>query len=363
MSKLIPLDTYRQSTLANFETCPRRTRFALEGREDVSAGYVEVSADLGALVHDVYRELLWTLRRQGETHISTQEAIEVMYEVMAKSPIILPADERESLRMFTLRFCEIAWQSTLIMALEQRLSAEIVCQDGTVRTLTGQPDVLVADPPDGIIIVDYKSGFAVPKSPRKPPPEGEPIVGKQYLSERGHFQLDCYGLLGLRTYPTAERAILRELHLRSGEVREATLYRSDLEHVERELGMQMQKIDVAIAEGPKSKVWRPRPGHHCLRQCPVARSCPVPQEQRGDGSIGSPTDADAAARRFAVVDAQRQQLRSGIKAYYEETGYPPKVGDGREMRWKDKPDGGRSFGMFEPEPDNGAAEAAERQPA
>jgi RecB family exonuclease len=352
------LDSYRQSLLANFETCPRRTRFALEGREDISAGFVEASAALGSLTHLVYAELLRTLYRTGHEQVPTQEAVEVMYEVMAASDIVLPADERESLRLFTLRFCEWRWEASRVLALEHRLEAQVVCQDDKTRTLTGAPDVLIADPPDGIIIVDYKSGWAVPKAPRKPPEDG-PITGKQYLSSRGHFQLDCYGLLGLRAYPQAARATLRERHLRSGETREATLYRDDLEHIERELGVQMQKLERAICQGARSKAWKPRSGHHCLRQCPVARSCPIPAEQRGDGHIGSDAQADREAAVFAVLDAQRQQTRSGLKAYWEETGYAPKVGDGREMY---KPDG-KSFGMHEPEDlqlAEASAEAAER---
>jgi RecB family exonuclease len=353
---VIALESYRQSLLAGFETCPRRTRFSLEAPDDLPAGYVGASGDLGRLVHDVYAEILRTMHRQGEEQISTQEAVEIMREVDAVSGVVLPADERETLLYLSLRFAEFRFDTRRIIAIEQQMDTDVFGQDGKPRRLTGRPDVLMADPPDGIVIVDYKSGWAVPKSPRKPPPEGEPIIGKKYLSDRGHMQLDIYGLLGLRTYPAASHATLRELHLRSGGTREATLTREDLEHVEREVGTQMQKLERATGEGPESELWRPRPGRHCYRACPVAASCPIPPEQRGDGAIVSPADADEHAALFALVDARRQQLREQLKMYHEESGYAPKVGDGNVLRWKKKDSGGRSFDMWPPDDnDNGEA--------
>ena len=357
-TQLPALTRYRQSLLTSFQTCPRRTRASLELPGDLTPGYSGALADLGSVTHEVFAEILRTMYRHGETQMATQESVEVMYEVLARSDLVLPADEREDLLMFTLRFVEKPWDVRRILAIEQGLTAEIVCQDGQARTLTGRPDLLIADPPDGLIIVDFKSGRGQPKSPRQAPPEGETVTGKQYLSDRGHAQLDQYGLLVLRAYPQASRVILREVHLRSGSVREAVLGRDELEHVERELGVLMLQLERGVAEGPESKVWKPRPGGHCVRACPVARSCPIPVEQRGDGGIAGERDADDQASRFAVVDAQRQQLRGSLKAFHEQTGYAPRVADGKAFRWKVKPDGGRSFGMWEPESAEERARAA-----
>ena len=348
---------FRQSTLASLEICPRRTYYGLRTPDDLAVGYVEATGDLGSMIHLVFAEILRTLYRQSEQQLSTQEAIEVAYEVMAKSDIVLPADERDTLIGLTLNFCEKKWDTRRFMptangpAIEQRLSMEIKCQDGKTRTFTGQPDLLMADPPDGIAIYDWKSGRGQPKAPRTPPPEGEPVVGKKYLSDRGHWQLDSYGCLGLHEYPQANRATLYEFHLRSGTWRLAHLYRSDLEHVEREIGVQMMKLERGIIEGEESKIWYPRSGRQCLRQCPVAYSCPIPAEQRGIGAIESEEDADAQASRFMAVDGLRGQLRDRLKANYEETGYAAKTGDGREIRWKEKPTGGRSFGAHLPDDD------------
>lgn len=351
------LATFRQSILSSFETCPRRTRADMAIPDNLSTGNVGVSADLGTLVHEVNAEILRTLRRQGEAQIPTQEAVEIMREVYAASPIVLPAQERDDLRWLTLGFCNYRFEPKRFLAIEQKLEASLRCPDGETRTVTGTPDLLMQDSGNGIIILDWKSGRGKPPSPRKPPPEGQPIQGKQYLSERGHMQLDTYGFLAMTEYPAAEYAILRELHLRSGEIREATLGRDELEHVEHELAAHMQKLDTAIEEGEDSELWRPRPGRHCLRQCPVARSCPIPVEQRGEGSLENDEQADQMAREWPVVDGLRDHLRENLKAYHEDTGYAPQVGDGTVLRWKEKEGGGRSFGQW-PAETNGNGKAA-----
>ncbi len=340
-----PLPSYRQSLLAGFERCGRRTWHSLQAPDDLALGWVDATGDLGSAVHDVIAEMLRTLRGQGEPQMSTEEAMVIMREVYAASGIVLPAKERDELRGMILSFAGYRFNSKRIMAIEGPLSAEIKCPDGKLRTLTGRPDLLVADPPEGVVIDDWKSGLGKPKTPRGAV-EGEPITGKQYLSDRGHFQLDCYGYLAMMRYPAAQYAILRELHLRSGEVREATLGRAELEHVEYELGAQMQKLETAILEGADAEAFRPRPGKQCLKQCPVARSCPIPEEQRGVGSIEDDAIADEQAARFVVIDGVRQQLRAQLKAVFEETGRAPEVGDGTGLYWKVSAKGKRDFGVW-----------------
>lgn len=361
---LRPRSTYRQSLLAGFETCPRRTMHGLQLTSDMAAGNVGASADLGQAVHAVNDEILRTLYRQNETVMPTQEAVEVMYAVLAKGPWVLPADEREALLVMTLNFVRKPWNTKRILLLEgtpppfdsdgENLSVDIVCQDGVIRTLTGRPDLIAADPPDGIIIVDYKTGWAPPKQPKKPVEPGVIVTGKQYLSDRGHYQLDTYGLLGLERFPQATRATLREVHQRTGHIREATLARDELEHIARELGIQMMKLDHGISEGETSKIWKPRPGSHCVRQCPVSMSCPLPPAQRGEGALGDHETADRTAAITAKAHALYQQGRDQLKTYHVETHYAPEVGDGKVWRWKGEV-GDRSFGMHDPETDEECA--------
>lgn len=348
MQPLEPQESYRQSLLAGFETCPRRTLHSLTTPGDYAFGWVGTSSDLGRAVHEVLAEAVRTMRAQGENQIPTQEMVEIMREVYAASEIVLPAEDRDTLRWLCLRFCEYTIDAKRTLGVEQRLQAEIVCPDGEIRMLTGQPDAFFADPPEGIVILDHKSGRAVPRSPRKPPEDGV-VQGKQYLSERGHFQLDIYGLLVMANYPAANYVTLRELHLRSGEVREARLTREDLEHVEYEVGVHMQKLDEALRAGPDDERWKPRPGRHCLHACPVSSSCPIPMEQRGLGALETNDDADAEAGRYMVIDGLRGQMRDRLKAFHEENDYAPQVGDGNVLRWKRKDNGSRSFDVWEPE--------------
>jgi hypothetical protein len=94
-AKLKPLAIYRQSTLAGFEICARRTRFALELGDDFGpTGWVGSAGELGTVMHAVLAELLRTLYRTGEIQAPTQEAVEITYEVYRGMDIVLPAEDR-----------------------------------------------------------------------------------------------------------------------------------------------------------------------------------------------------------------------------------------------------------------------------
>jgi hypothetical protein len=369
-SKLKPLAIYRQSTLAGFEVCARRTRFAIErGDDDYALGWVDTSGDVGQVLHAVTAEIINTLRdpRNPEPQMPTQEAVEVMYEVYGAMDIVLPVDDLDALRWMVLSFCEIKWPTSRIATVEQRLTLELVCPDGVTRTLKGQPDAVLFDPPDGLIIPDWKSGMGRPGKPRDESAivrdeDGEIalVIGKKYLSERGHFQLDTYGLLALKgrlddgtmISPTADRVTLREYNLRWGDKRQATLGREELEHVERQLADHMMKLDRAISEGPKSKLWSPRLGAHCLRQCPVARSCPIPKEMRGTGALETQADADREAKLYVRGKTMYEQASARLKPWQEAGNPPGRVNDREEARWGPERDawkakgGGRSFGVW-----------------
>jgi hypothetical protein len=95
---------YRQSLLNGFTTCARRTKFGLLAGEEHTLGWVGHTGDLGTALHAVAREILRTLYRQGEPQMPTQEAVEVMYEVVKGLPFALPADALDDLRWLTLAF-------------------------------------------------------------------------------------------------------------------------------------------------------------------------------------------------------------------------------------------------------------------
>jgi hypothetical protein len=357
---------YRQSRLRAYVSCPRSTVLASEH----TTGTIGSSADLGSALHAVIAEILRTLSRAGESQMATEEAVCVMREVTAAGPWVLTAEdycgtrnldgtsEQPGLVQMVCSFAQERWLPSRFMAIEKRLSMEILCPDGEVRLLTGTPDLVIADPPDGVVLVDHKSGRGKPPTPTGLP-EGEPIRGVDHLSEGGYTQLVIYAALAMHEWPRVKRATLKECNWRwLGPPREATMTRDDLERVIPFIGELMMKVDRGLREGDGSEFAKPRPGKHCDKRCSVARSCPVPVEQRGLGAIDGEDTADAEAQRWAVVKALQPQMRDAIKAFHEGTGYCPQVSDGLVARWKQKANGkGRDFGIFPPAVPNDPAAA------
>jgi PD-(D/E)XK nuclease superfamily protein len=351
--KLPQLEEFRQSTLRAMEVCPRRTMHALSVDPDTTTGWVGQTDDLGTMTHEVCWEIMRTLRRQGEPSMSTEEAMVICREVYAASPIVLSAEEHDDLGWMVRGFASYRWRPERILAIEEPLRLEIVCPDGEIRTLKGTPDLVIADPPRGLYCTDIKSGRSKPKAPRETPPEGEPIEGAQYLSDHGLFQRRVYGCLLLHRYPVAEYVWLQELPLRyPGEPpRIAKLHRSDLEHVLPWIGAHMMKLDNALREGPKSKLWKARPGSQC-NKCEVGISCPIPPEMRGDGAIDTDERADEVAGVYVVAKAQYTQAAAQLKARQESGCRPGRANDREEVRWGPEPNaweskgGGRKFGLW-----------------
>lgn len=336
---------YRQSTLRSYTSCPRRTILATDG----TSGFVGSSAHLGSAFHAIAAEILTTLYQQSEQQISTEEAVAIARETLAAGEWVLGADDYRWLIQMVLSFAAYTWPVSRFMAIEKRLTCEILCPDGEIRPLTGTPDLVMADPPGGAIIVDHKTTLGVPRSPRDMPDEGEPIRGMDYLSEGGYFQLVAYGTLILHTWPRVQRVILREQNYRwNGPPREAVMSRDDLEHAQPYLGLLMQQLDTARREGEGHALSEPRPGPWCTTRCPVARSCPIPQEQRGLGALATPEDATAEAERLQVISALRDQMTKALKAHHEATGEFIKVGSGELLGWHVNDGGKRRFELRKP---------------
>jgi hypothetical protein len=164
------LFTMRQSTMTTFAHCPMSALFEIQAGERHAPPLAR-----GTLAHRCVEEILHTLKGHGEDSMPTEEGIVVMREVLAQidtpseDVLVLPPDEEAALRQFVIRFCsDWKWNAPQVMGLEVPLRAEIVCPDGVTRVLTGTPDVLVAEPPDAIVVVDFKSGLGVPRTPRDP---------------------------------------------------------------------------------------------------------------------------------------------------------------------------------------------------
>ncbi len=362
---------YRQSTLRSYYECPRSTVLS----SPLTTGTIGSSADAGSAFHAIAAEVRRTLRSpahrlksgeplpnyvvgQGESQMSTQEVVEIAREVIASGPWILsPTDymgdgDTVGLVQMVCNLADEKWLPSRFMAIEQRLSMQVVCPDGEVRLLTGTPDYVLADPgqPPGLVIGDDKTGLAKPQSPRVTPEEGQPIRGAQYLED--FMQLAIYWILGANEWPFAQRAICREKNWRwNGPPREIEFTRADLEHLIPWVGDLMMKLDRGLREGEASEYAQPRSGSKCNTRCPVVLSCPIPAEQRGAGAIVTDEAADAAAREWVRVKAKNEHLRKALKTYHEQ--HPQNraavVNETLVARWKTKASGtGRDFGVFEP---------------
>jgi hypothetical protein len=170
--------------------------------DDLPLGNVGHTGQLGTAFHEFMRRYLTTLQEQGAEQMPTQEAVEVMYETLMDLKFSLPFAALDELRYLVLGFCRFKWDPRRIFALEKRLTADIECPDGKTRTLKGQPDILLIDPPDGLIVIDAKSGRGRPKGPRLEPEPLEVVEGREYLSDL--FQGDTYSLLGLGRLPAGQ---------------------------------------------------------------------------------------------------------------------------------------------------------------
>lgn len=331
----------RQSALKTYDQCPMRAvNEALRDFSDYSSG----PASLGTAFHMFMEEFLRTLQRQRETSMPTEEAVNIMREVIAQPGCPhLSLEQQRELVIVVLQAAQRKWRADRILMIEERLFATVPCPDGVERRITGKPDVVFADPPSGAVCGDYKVSWAVPPTPR----DGDTTrdSGRPYLSERGTFQLDTNGLLIMRNLPAVEKVMLREYYPRLDEVREATLRRSELEHVEQRLGLIVMRFEMALGGVLEAE---PRPGKWCSH-CPISRECPVPEGDRDVGVLDSPEVADAEAARWQVVSELDDDMRKALKAYHEETGYAPAVGDGRVARWEPpvkRGEGKRKFGLF-----------------
>lgn len=295
--------------------------------------------DFGTLAHEVYAEILRSCVRTRESQIPTQEGVEILREIAEKSPIVLPFDRdygMEQLRWQVIRFCDHEWPTGMdngpqVFAVEERMFLEVPCPDGKLRVVTGQPDALVSDPPKGVVVIDFKTGMSKPPEPRDGDLTKED--GKKHLSSQGLFQLYVYGAMILTNWPGLDYVVLKEFHTRWNKIRAAKLYREDLEHILWDLGHLVQKVDTALMEGEGSELLRASPGSHCA-YCPGKFKCPVPYDQRGEGSIVDDNMALEYAKRWVRSDTAKIDVDKSLKAFIEAGGTPPILDDGTYVGWK-----------------------------
>jgi hypothetical protein len=179
----------------------------------------------------------------------------------------------------------------------------------------------------------------------------------------------------MRNFPSVEKVTLREYYPVPQEIREATVPRGALEHIESELSVLVELLDRGLAEGLRSPLWAPSPGVHCAL-CRRPQSCPIEAEARvAQGGITSARQAERVAAEVAVIDAYRKEAMPALKAWHEQSGLPIPVRNAKgrhEWRWTKESGGRRRFKLVahskiekenDPELARAFAEAAERRAA
>lgn len=375
--------TLRQSLLSNFDDCPLSAFFAMKHAN----GWSTSPQARGTIFHRTAAEILRTMRAQGHRTIPRREAVEILIETLRQEwtrnergeKIPLPAEDivrvpmrsMPELRMAVDKFAKDNEFSThKIVDIEKKLEAPIsyTRADGrrVTRTITGTLDVLLFDPPDGSIVIDWKDTFGLPPEPRDSESQGYDDEELKGLSFHGYFQQRVYGYLVMMNYRNVDRVTLREFYVRKTKVRKATLHRHQLPDVEEDLRVLVAAIDAALEQGapdlspgPDGSVdmealgwWTASPGRHC-GFCLRPTSCPIPEEVRASVG-GAATTREQAARwaaRLTIAERIRNEARDVLKGWVETSGEPVPVkwAKGRQVIGWFRVKNGRRFGLFTPD--------------
>lgn len=358
------LPVVRQSLASRFDACNLSALFDMRH----GWGWSSPQAAAGTMYHLYAAEALRTMVREKERVLPEQEAMEILWDVARQRDVPewervhVPMREWPKVKMGALKMAlDSEFSFDRIVGVEKTLTAEIPYQfpDGHMgtRTFKGTIDALLWDPPDSAIVLDWKLTYGLPPRARvereedHPFPESESL---QRLSFEGFFQQVGYGLLVLKNFPAVSRVALREVYPLKNEVREAWLYRSQLEDVERRIGLLLENLDRAIAAGPRHAgkgtprdPWIPMPGKSCS-WCLRPGQCPIEPEARGIGAIATDEDAARYAAEFTVATVVRTDRREALKVWCSEHG-PIEIRNakGRSVIGF-RPDTG-AFGVYTPE--------------
>lgn len=378
--------TLRQSVLAKHDDCSLSSFFALNYTRLFSTH----RQGAGIIGHRTLAECLLTMKRQNHDRIPPGEALEILYEQLAQRDV--PAEEivRVPLREIAfLRTAVIKWAADNtftvknILAIEEQLSATVTYTNPETgapveRTVTGSPDLLVADPArNGIIIPDWKFSW-------RPPTERRTAKDDDELTYEGYFQQRFYSFLAFVAFPSIAQVSMREFYPMRTEARTATLHRDkDFEHLEREVTLAVELFDAAVASGPPRKVrkplhdengevltddagevrmsapsytfesvgqWIASPGKHCAN-CPKPGACPVEEESRGEGAVTTRAKAQQYAAEREVAKAIVKHRTEACKPWVETDGpIPLRDSKGRRvLGWKPNSSGGRDFKSYVPD--------------
>jgi hypothetical protein len=325
----------RQSLLAKFDDCALSSYFELR----YANGWTTHPQARGIIFHRVAAAMIRDMQRFDSMSIAPSDALAHLEEQLEQRGIPplervrVPLRELPELRMAVVKFAkDNSFSIRNIVGVEQQMSADLQYRDDAgelrTRTLTGRLDLLVADPTEakGAIVLDWKDTWALPPNHNANPDRGK-ATG---LSYHGYFQQRFYGWLVLKNFEQLEQVTLREFYPRRTKARKATLQRTDLEKVEKELADLTLELDRALASGAPKKLtfegvapWNPQPGKHC-HYCVAKLKCPIERDVLSENfAVVSEADARRKTALLKTLDAARDSVREALRPWVEENGAVP----------------------------------------
>lgn len=329
----------RQSTLATFDQCALLSHFDMSYRR----GWSTHPQGRGRLFHTFAGEALRAMQLAKENSIDVTSALGILEDVLSQrradkecpdcgSEKILPGLSSRMERtcgacgaMFETEFVNVplsqvkdlymavkkwandnSFEVERIVDVEKRLFANVHYSVGGLsvdRTLTGQPDVMMLHPrsAEHVIVLDWKDTWALPAISE--------------ISEGGYFQQRFYAWLVMHNYKKVEGVTLREFYVRKSQVREATLWRHDLDALDAQLAALVERFDRQVEE----QVFLPSPGAHCS-YCIRPQKCPIPVFARGEGRITDDRRARQVASQLVVAKNVVKKSEDQLKAWCRDNG-------------------------------------------
>lgn len=333
--------TLRQSLLASFDACPLSAKLDLE----YSRGWSGHPQARGTIFHRfAAKALKWMVENQ-ENQIDPEDALTLLRETLRqhdvpdRDVVAIPFSEVKDLRWVVVKWAhENVFDIKNLVSIEDRMSAKIHYPgpngEAVERIFTGQPDGIFLPQPDWAVILDWKCTWALPSV--------------NEISESGYFQQRGYGFLLMRMFPQIERVTLRETYVmkkdevtEAAPVREATVFRSELDAIEGEIAALAERFDRAVENGewppPKTrkgkrlkkgqrpdppKLWTPSPGAHCS-YCIKPTACPIFPDARVQGAIETEEQAQKVVNEQKVAKAAVKARDGQIRAWTDVHGPLP----------------------------------------
>ena len=317
--------TVRQSLLSKFDDCALSSKFYIDHEQD----WGNHPQARGQIFHRFAAKALLAMEANKENTIPRDVALEILreclrqHDVLPEDQVNIPFSQIKDLRWVVMKFAkDNAFQINQLVSVEERLEAIVEYEAPAAgvmvkRRMTGQLDALFLPEADHAVVLDWKDTWALP-APKE-------------LSEGGYFQQRFYGFLVLARYQRLNRVTLREHYVRhhpgdgvgSGNTREATIERNELEDIREEIAALVERFDRAVEHGnwPPQKdeetgkreklvLWTPSPGKHC-GFCPRPAACPIFPSARFQGAI---TDNETAKRYAAEAEVAKTVLDQRMKA-------------------------------------------------